>query len=280
MSKLDFTKSIFENRQLNGAPLLVAHRGVCGANIPCNTLAAFKIAIDCTADVIELDVSRSLDGELFVFHPGTEPIFLKTDKKLSEMTSDEIKRLRLFNQDDTPTSYGIPTLMEAFELLRNKVYINVDKFWTDVEGISDAIRKAGVAHQVIVKSFADDGGFDELRRYASDLMFMPIVRKNDGAVESLIADGMNVIGAEVLFADEYAEVISDEYISAMHERGLLLWANSIVYDEREVISAYHTDDISLTDSPERGWGWLIDKGIDLIQTDWILPLRAYMGRRQ
>ena len=43
--------------------------GVCGGNIPGNTLEAFEAALAQGAGVIELDVSQSADGELFVFHP-------------------------------------------------------------------------------------------------------------------------------------------------------------------------------------------------------------------
>ena len=50
--------------------LLVAHRGISGGNIPCNTIAAFDAALADGADMIELDVSRSLDGTLYVFHGG------------------------------------------------------------------------------------------------------------------------------------------------------------------------------------------------------------------
>ena len=50
--------------------LLVAHRGISGGNIPCNTIAAFDAALADGADMIELDVSRSLDGTLYVSRDG------------------------------------------------------------------------------------------------------------------------------------------------------------------------------------------------------------------
>lgn len=276
---MDFNKSIFENRMEKGSPFLVAHRGVCGANIPCNTLAAFKIALDQGADVIELDVSISKDGEYFVFHPGTEPVFLKCGKYIKDMTSDEVKALRLLNQDEAPTSYAIPTLAEAFDFLKGKVYINVDKFWTDVKGISEVIRRCGVEKQVIVKTFTDQKALDDVIKYAPDFMFIPLVNGADSVTEELIAKGVNVIGAEILFKSESDEVISDEYIEKMHKKELMIWANPIIYNEKAVISAYHTDDISLTDSPDKGWGWLIDKKVDFIQTDWLLPLKYYIESR-
>lgn len=276
---MDFGKSIFENRMEKGSPFLVAHRGVCGANIPCNTLAAFKIALDQGADVIELDVAISKDREYFVFHPGTEPVFLKCGRLISEMTSDEVKALRLLNQDEVVTSYAIPTLEEALNFLKGRAYINVDKFWTDVKGISEVIHRCGVENQVIAKTFTGQKSLDEVALYAPDLMFMPLVSETDTVTDDLIAKGVNVIGAELLFKTESADVISDEYINKMHSRKLLLWANSIIYNEKAVISAYHTDDISLTDSPDKGWGWIIDKGFDFIQTDWLLPLKNYIEKR-
>ena len=277
---MDFNKSIFENRTSNGAPLLAAHRGVCGANIPCNTLAAYKIALDQGADVVEIDVSKTKDGKYYVFHPGMEPVFLKSQRLLSDMTAEEIENLCLLNQDDVPTSYKIPTLAQVFELLKGKAYINVDKFWTDVEGISAEIRKAGVEKQVIVKTYTDAESLAAVKKYASDFMFVPMVRTKDEITDKLIKDGIKVIGAEILFDSESDDVISDEYITSMHEKKLLIWANSIVYNEKDVISAHHTDDISLTESPDKGWGWLIDKKVDFIQTDWLLALKGYILSRK
>ena len=47
--------------------IVFAHRGACW-EIPENTLAAFRRAIDLGADYIELDVQTSRDGELVVVH--------------------------------------------------------------------------------------------------------------------------------------------------------------------------------------------------------------------
>ena len=276
---IDFTKSIFENRKLKGSPLLVAHRGVCGANIPCNSIAAYKIALSQGADVVEIDVSKSKDGRFYVFHPGMEHVFLKS-KPLWELDSSEIEELRLLNQDSVPTSYKVPTLEEVLLLLKDKAYINVDKFWTDVEGIANVIRKCGVEKQVIVKTYVDDKALEAVTKYAPDFMFMPLIWHKDTVTDMLIENGVNVIGAELLFSSESDDCLSDEYIKKMHGKGLMLWGNSIVYNEKDVISAHHTDDISLYDDPDKGWGWLIDKGFDFIQTDWLLMLKDYITNRK
>ena len=276
---MDFNKSIFENRRDLDRPLLAAHRGVCGANVPCNSIAAYKIALSQRADVVEIDVSKTKDGKYYVFHPWMEPVFLK-DKYIWELTAEELEEKRLVNQDSVKTSYKVPTLDEVFALLKDKVYINVDKFWTDVEGITAAIRKAGVEKQVIVKTHVNEESLAMVEKFAPDLMFVPMVRDKDEITEDLLKRNINLIGVEVLFKDDAAECISDEYIKSMHEKGLLVWTNSIIYDENDIINGYHSDDVSVADSPDKGWGWLIDKNVDFIQTDWLLALKCYMQERK
>src|SRR5512138_3758757 len=51
-------------------PLVIAHRGA-SAYAPENTLAAFELAARQGADMLELDVQRSADGVLVVFHDDT-----------------------------------------------------------------------------------------------------------------------------------------------------------------------------------------------------------------
>lgn len=271
---------MISNILLQKKPLLAAHRGVCGANIPCNTLAAYAIALQQGADIIELDVSKSLDGELFAFHPGMEPVYLKCGKMISEMTAKEVREVPLLNQDEVPTHYRVPTLEEALAFLKDKAYINVDKFWTDVEGITACIRRAGVERQAIVKTYLEEDALREVEKFAPDLMFMPMVRHKDESTEMLLKRNINLIGNEVLFDRETDEVISDAYIAEMHRKGLLIWANAIVYNEKDVISAGHTDDVSLTEDPYLGWGWLIRKKVDIIQTDWPLMLKQYIDSRK
>ena len=277
-----FDRSIFENRHSAGRPFLAAHRGVSGANIPCNTLLSYKIAVMQGADVVELDVSKSKDGKFFVFHPGMEPVFLKCGKYISEMTAEEVARLTIVNCDDTPTSYHIPTLQEAFALLKDKVYINVDKFWTDIAGISEEIRRAGVEKQVIVKTRVEENTVAQLEKFAPDLMFMAIVGREDrGATDMLLKSNVKYIGNEILFSTEEDGVVQDDYIRYLHENGLLVWVNPIVYDERDVISAGHTDDAAFSRGSDYGWGLLIDNGSDILQTDWLLPLKEYIcGQRK
>ena len=269
---MDFNKSIFENRKALPRPFIAAHRGVSGANIPCNTLLAQKIAINEGADVVEIDVTKSLDGEYFCFHPGMEPVFLKCGKYIPEMTAEEVKNTPLLNNDEVLTHYRVPLLKDVFALLKDKVYINVDKYWEDVEGIPRVIRECGVEKQVIVKTPIEDEYFEALEKHAPDFMYMGLARHTDDVTDKLLQRNINYIGIEALFDSLDDNVASEKYISSMHEKGLLVWANSILYNERDIISAGLTDDAALESGDGSAWKKLAAMKFDFIQTDWVLEV--------
>jgi len=273
----DFNLNIADNAL--GKTLICAHRGMSGGNIPCNTISAFSAALNFGADMIEMDVTKSLDGGYFVFHPGKEPAHLNIRRLISAMKSQSVKKLRFVNQDNDKTQFGVNELCEALDFLRGKCYINVDKFWTDIPGISKEIRRAGVEKQVVVKTELKDRYLRELKECAADMMFMPVVRDADNVTDMLRSSGINCIGAEVLFEKESAPVASPGYIEAMHKKGMLLFVNAEVYNYKAVLSAGHNDDVSVSEDPEKGWGWLIDRGFDIIQTDWCSALKSFIDNR-
>lgn len=256
--------------------LIVAHRGVSGGNIPCNTLAAYEIALRQGADMIEIDVEMSADGKLLIFHPGMEPVHLWCAERLPRMTAEEISRLRYVNYDRTPTQFGVATLDEVLEQFGNRCLINVDKFWGHPKEIYQVIRRHGMLDRVVVKSRLSEKVLSVLEEIAPELPFMPIVRDTYPEHEALMRRRIRYVGAEVLFREETAEVASEAFLDRMHRDGKLVWVNAIIYDCREQLCAGHSDDRSLTGDPADGWGWLAGRGFDLIQTDWPLMMREYL----
>ena len=259
--------------------LIAAHRGIAGGNIPCNSYPAFEGALRQGADIIELDVSRSSDGVLYVFHPGMEPVFLGIQPLLSELPSQEIDKLRLRNQDHVVTEYSIPRLRDTLEQLKGRCYINLDKFWSCPGDISALVRELGMQDQVIIKTGVSKENFDRVEELAPDLPYMAIVRENDDATEELLRRKVRYIGVEALFTTEDAPVCQPEYLQSLRDCKLVAWANSIVYNYKAVLTAGHTDDVALGWDPDKGWGWLADRGFSIIQTDWPLMLRQYLAQR-
>ena len=70
--------------------IVVAHRGVFGGNIPCNTIASYDIALKQGADMLEVDVEMSRDGKLYINgHNYPESISWKQQNSDGTVTKTE-----------------------------------------------------------------------------------------------------------------------------------------------------------------------------------------------
>ncbi len=256
--------------------LVVAHRGTAGGNIPCNSQASYKAALRMGADIIETDVEMSKDGKLFILHPGMENVHLRQLDRITTQDSSFVEQLKLSNWDLTATQYPILYLEDALKMLKGKCIVNLDKFWQHPKEISEIIRKLDMQDQIIVKTANKPEYLEAVEKYAPDIPFMTIAKNVDTTHKDLIERNINYVGTEVLFDNEDAPVASKEYIDMMHADGKIVWANAIVYNYKSVLSAGHNDDISMTEDEALGWGWLADRGFDLIQTDFVYQCCTYL----
>ena len=256
--------------------IVVAHRGACGGNIPCNTLTAYEIALKQGADMIEVDVSKSKDDKLFIFHPGMEEDHFNKKMNFKKMRFENIAKERYVNFDNSVTQFGVATFDDFLEQFKGRCFINIDKFWDNSTMIYEAIKKHNMMDQVLVKSKLSPKIIETVEDFCPDVAFMPIVRDKHPYHEELMKRNINYIGAEVLFEKDDSYMASPEFIDMMHRDGKLVWVNSIIYDYKEQLAGGHSDDTAFTVSEDYGWGWLADKGYDMIQTDWALMLINYL----
>lgn len=269
-------KSLIEKADEN--IIVVAHRGASGGNIPCNTMAAYEIALKQGADMIEVDVSCSRDGKLFLFHPGMEREHINKRTNLKLMKYENITKLHYSNYDRTPTQFTIAGFDDFLEQFKDRCFINIDKFWDNPEKIYECIKRHGMTEQMLVKSKPSKKVFEVLRQLCPELPYIPIVSEKHPMHKELMDMGINYIGAEVLFKKDDSYLASDEFIDMMHRDGKYVWMNAIIYDYKEQLSGGHSDDSALTVSEDYGWGWMADKGVDFIQTDWTMMLVDYLKR--
>jgi glycerophosphoryl diester phosphodiesterase len=92
---------------LEGAPLLIAHRGGSGL-APENTLEAFRNGVDVWgADMVELDVHASLDGHCVVIHDPTVNRTTDGSGAVARMTLAELRELDAgYRFIAEPTGFG------------------------------------------------------------------------------------------------------------------------------------------------------------------------------
>ncbi|MHA8060100.1 glycerophosphodiester phosphodiesterase family protein [Aquirufa beregesia] len=110
-----------------------AHRGNSGS-APENTLATFQKTLDMGVDFIEIDVRTSKDNQLVILHDGTLNRTTNGNGPISNLTLEEIKRLKANKSWEAQfPDERIPTLEETLQLIEKwnkqkntKTYIYVD----------------------------------------------------------------------------------------------------------------------------------------------------------
>jgi glycerophosphoryl diester phosphodiesterase len=144
---------------LAGAPLLIAHRG--GASLaPENTLLAFERALAWwQADILELDVQPTRDGEAVVLHDATLERTTDGRGRVADHDLDEIRGLDAGFRftPDGGRSYpfrgrgvGVPTLAEVLERFPG-ARVNIEIKDGRTQGrVWECIRDAAALDRVLV----------------------------------------------------------------------------------------------------------------------------------
>ena len=96
-----------------GKMMVAGHRGD-SANVPENTMAAFRAAIAAGADMIETDVRLTKDGVPVLIHDRTADRTTDGKGYVKDMTFAELRTLNAGTKD---VPQQIPTLEELLELL-------------------------------------------------------------------------------------------------------------------------------------------------------------------
>ena len=215
-------------------PLIVAHRGARGRRLE-NTLAGFRDGISRGAEWVELDIHRTADGALVVFHD-----FAIGGQGLARLTLAEAKkRAHLLR------GIELPTLEEVFDALPRSIGVNIEIKAPGIgrELISLLVRRRAT-RRVLVSSFHPPTirAFADLRpRVVTGLLARRSPRQSVGALRRA--------GARALVLHHTS---LDARLAAQVQRaGFSVWAWT-VNRERDLrrMLALGVDAI-ITDFPER-----------------------------
>lgn len=259
---------------------VVAHRGAWhGA--PENSLAAIENAIRLGCEIVELDVRKSADGELFLMHDDTLARMAGIDRDAETFTMAELQAFALREDDGGEgrafTDQRIPTLREALEVIRGRIFADLD------------LKDRGNFFEVA--ACAKDMGADA----SVDLKTTVMTREDVAWVRAQNINGVAFMGMARFTAKEIAETLAvlselspfmcelrfDDIGTIAHNRemfarsGMALWFNTL--DQPK--NGEWTDRVAL-DDPDAVWGRLIDAGISVIQTDQPAALKAYIEARR
>lgn len=264
--------------------LIAAHRGSWHGNIIQNTIPAYIAAIKMGADMVECDLEISTDGKLFSFHGHHEPDVLGTTKPITLMSAAQIKDITPHNCVTLISDIRLNTLEEILEFLPEGVMLNIDRAWDKYPQVLEVLDRYPKAqtHVLLKAPVKEKQALEALQQHPIKYMFMPICNTMVDVEAALTYQNVNVVGAELIAATPQDELYQDEVIAGIHAKGLFCWVNALSlgdyghdYMPRKSLFGDLTDDVSVIQDPALGWGKLMEKKIDIIQTDWPAILYQY-----
>lgn len=259
-------------------PMIVVHRGAKGASIAENTSKAILTANLLGADIVEIDVIRSVDGEYFLFHDGTEKQHFGLDRNIKELSAAKIEQLSyIWHSEPDKKFYGV----EPLESLKNfpNIIFNIDRSWDYWPDLFEKLESYNMTCQFLMKSHVGPEELSALVRSPIKFPYLAIVKSMAEVNAVMACPEINTIGFELLAHNEEDEFANKESIKQLKEKGYLIQLNALNLSNRNDLYLGWDDEASLFNDPETGWGKLMDQGADLLQTDWPSLVRDFRESR-
>jgi glycerophosphoryl diester phosphodiesterase len=189
-----------------------------------------------------------------------------------------LQTLYLKNGVGHPSKHKIPTLKQALLVAKGNILINLDKAYNYFDETYKVLQETGTTNQVVIKGFnktVEDVKADFGNKIDS-IIFMPVINldKQPNASQ-IIKDFQKELkpkAFEIVFSQDTSKVLNQ--FLQIKNNGSRIWVNSL-WDS---LNANHDDD-EAAKNPDNIYGWYIDKGINIIQTDRIQLLLEYLRRK-
>jgi glycerophosphoryl diester phosphodiesterase len=255
--------------------LVAAHRGDW-RNAPENSILALKNIIAFGVDVMELDLKRTKDGTLIIMHDNTIDRATNGKGNPEDFTLEEIKKLRLKNGLGRATDNCIPTFKEMLTEAKGKILIDVDKGFCYFLEVVNELRETGTLDQAIINIDSNTFYDSIVAKYGNvddDIFIMPVINCNDSNAQAIIDSykkHRNTIFQVVFDRDDYSLIAN---LQTLRNDGFGVWLNSLWAS----LNGGHDDDRAVEkNQPGETWGWLVDHGASIIQTDRPQELLNYL----
>ncbi len=201
-------------------PLVIAHRGESSSSLE-NSLEAVHRALSYPADMIELDIRRSLDNLLYIMHDKTTSRTCDQAIDIERATSEEISRVKLKNGE------RIPTLTDVIRVVSGKAGLNLE-IKSEGAGLITAeyLASSDYSGYVLISSFHEEEILSVRRmlpRVPVSLIF-DVFTIHD--VPSYAEKGYTIISLRKM-------TVSEKLIDVCHEQGIDVYAWT-VDEEKEM----------------------------------------------
>jgi glycerophosphoryl diester phosphodiesterase len=226
-------------------PLVIAHRGD-SAHRPENTLASFASALELGAEIVELDVQLTRDGQMVVIHDPTLERTTSGRGRVLDLTVAEVRAVsagypELFG--DRYAGERVPTLVEALAFLRGRARVLIElkseSITGDLEGGLEAhaiaeVRKAGMVDEVALLSI-DTAALGRCRELAPEITRGHLFYRSNPAE---VVAGARLAGCDLVMPEKG---VLDEAMSREAQAAGLKLGTWVVDDPEELFALERFD---------------------------------------
>lgn len=136
----------------------IAHRGIWDRDVPQNTVESIKRAYDAGATWVETDFHHTKAGQMVCIHHDSElKKYTGCQKKIVDLTPEDIATLDLGKKNSLPKVYRIPLLEQILALVpkHGVLQSEIKGYSPQYADIFDAaVKAAGLSHtNIVVSSF-------------------------------------------------------------------------------------------------------------------------------
>ncbi len=265
--------------------LVVAHRADW-KRAPENSLAAIRSCVRLGVDIVEIDLRRTRDGHLVLMHDETVDRTTDGRGKVVDLTLAQVRRLRLKMSDGRLTGHRVPTLAEAMVVMRGRCMVNLDKAYHYSEQVHRVLARTGTLDHAIFKGKAPVAEVQALLgKLKPRPIYMPVVgrevtdpakldRSTAEAVQRYLT-ALRPPAVEIIFGHDTDPIVSEAFLRRVRQAGARVWVNTLWGGH---LAGGHADEKAARD-PDHTWGWLVRRGVSIIQTDELDLLLRYLRRQ-
>jgi glycerophosphoryl diester phosphodiesterase len=256
---------------------VAAHRGDW-RDAPENSIRAMKDAEKMGVDIVEFDLKKTSDGQLVVMHDKTLDRTTTGSGAVSDHTLAEVERLKLRAGTGHPTAYSIPTFGEELAEAKGRVILDVDQGWDYFPDVLREVQATQMTGQAILNAQPNTPYDEFVKREGpvpANVTLMIVVSMGRPDAEAIInsyrAHPRTIV--QCIFGDE--RLASVQHISDYRKESPV-WVNSLWPEQ----NAGHDDDRAVDQGEQdQTWGWLIKRGVNILQTDRPRELLEYLRQR-
>ncbi len=241
-------------------PFISSHRGGPKKGLPENCLATFENTLQHTWSVIELDPHFTKDSALVLMHDATLERTSNGKGKVSDMTLQEIRSLKLKDTEGNLTVERIPTLDEALEWAKGKTILILDEKDVSTDVRVQKIREHHAQANAMVMAYTLA---DAKRCYALDPTIMMETTFIHEIKDAEAFDKSGVPWQNVVVFITHTEPKEREIFEYIHKKGAMCIRGSSRTIDKEFTEGKFSGDQLL----DQKYRQLVTDGADIIEAD-------------